>query len=353
MNQTNLPLTEDVFDFFKKNLDPDVLRDRMNQAARTRDAAREAAQIAEKKGNQALADQLNQDADNLQRLIDETIAQANSVRRSTPGGSSTGGRDTKPSKTDDDPETVEPTESPEEAEDTEETTPSGKQNQEENEDDDDSESDSESGSDNEAGEEEDSDNSSKNNSNSSQTNKQNSSRDANQNASAGNDAPESDETDGAGADLDSEDEAPDSADNSGNDENDDGTDDGDDFADNNSGETEDDEYDDGYDDEDDNGDSGDDFADNDSDGENDFGPPKIEDKKILQNPFKSDQIPTQLPKDMQQQIADGELEIESEEDAIVRIISKLSGEARRGAEKALRDVYEQIKPSWWGAIDEG
>ena len=351
MNQINLPLTEDVFDFFKKNLDPDVLRDRINQAARTRDAAREAAQIAEKKGNQALADQLNQDADNLQRLIDETIAQANSVRRSTPGGSSTGGRDTKPSKTDDDPETIEPTESPEEAEDTEETTSSGKQNQEENEDDDDSESDSASGSDNEAGEEEDSDNSSKNNSNSSQTNKQNSSKDANQNASASDDAPESDETDGAGADSDSEDETPDQADNSENDENT-----------GSSGNDGDDEYDDGYDEDgdgddeyndeeydDDEGDS----ADSDSDGENDFGPPKIEDKKILQNPFKSDQIPTQLPKDLQQQIADGELKIESEEDAIVRIISKLSGEARRGAEKALRDVYEQIKPSWWGAIDEG
>ena len=351
MNQINLPLTEDVFDFFKKNLDPDVLRDRMNQAARTRDAAREAAQIAEKKGNQALADQLNQDADNLQRLIDETIAQANSVQRSTPGGSSTGGRDTKPSKTDDDPETIEPTESPEEAEDTEETTSSGKQNQEENEDDDDSESDSASGSDNEAGEEEDSDNSSKNNSNSSQTNKQNSSKDANQNASASDDAPESDETDGAGADSDSEDETPDQADNSENDENT-----------GSSGDDGDDEYDDGYDEDgdgddeyndeeydDDEGDS----ADSDYDGENDFGPPKIEDKKILQNPFKSDQIPTQLPKDLQQQIADGELEIESEEDAIVRIISKLSGEARRGAEKALRDVYEQIKPSWWGAIDEG
>lgn len=352
MNQINLPLTENVFDFFKKNLDPDVLRDRMNQAARTRDAAREAAKIAEKKGNQALADQLNQDADNLQRLIDETIAQANSVQHPTKGNDSAGSP--KADKQDGEDANAE---SPEEVEDSEETTSDSKKNQEDTEDDEDSASDSNSEPDGEDSEEDDEGDSAKSTRNtgnadgSSQSNKQNSSEEADQNemesGETNKNTPNSDETEESeeseesgesDADLNAEDEDEES--DQANDSRNDG-----------SGGDSDDE-DDWDEDEDGEGD-GEGSADDDSDEENDFGPPKIEDKKILQNPFKSNQIPSQLPKSLQQQIENGELEIESEEDAIVRIISKLSGEARKGAEKALRDVYEQIKPSWWGAIDEG
>ena len=43
--------------------------------------------------------------------------------------------------------------------------------------------------------------------------------------------------------------------------------------------------------------------------------------------------------------------IEDEFDATVRILSKLKGEARKGAETALRDLYKQL--NFWGdEIDE-
>lgn len=62
------------------------------------------------------------------------------------------------------------------------------------------------------------------------------------------------------------------------------------------------------------------------------GKPKVKDGKILQNPFGP---VGQLPQDLADQVQKGQLQIEDEIEAIIRIISGLSGDARRGALDAL------------------
>ena len=76
-------LIEDVSDMFDKNIDPDVLRDRMRQAARARDLAIEAAEEAEQTGNTALASRLRQDAEELQQIIDLTTQNSNILSNNT------------------------------------------------------------------------------------------------------------------------------------------------------------------------------------------------------------------------------------------------------------------------------
>ena len=64
----------------------------------------------------------------------------------------------------------------------------------------------------------------------------------------------------------------------------------------------------------------------------------IKDDTILQDPFKN--ISDQLPPEIQKQVDKGDLRIETELEAIKRILSKLKGEARRGAQDAVKEIFK-------------
>ena len=76
----------------------------------------------------------------------------------------------------------------------------------------------------------------------------------------------------------------------------------------------------------------------DDDGDSDT--PKIKNDTILRDPF-NDGIPRKLPANIQQQLDNGGLKIEDELEAVKRILSKLSGDARRGAGDAVKDFFKE------------
>ena len=77
---------------------------------------------------------------------------------------------------------------------------------------------------------------------------------------------------------------------------------------------------------------------NDEDEEEDSDEIAIKDDTILQDPFKN--ISDQLPPEIQKQVDKGDLRIETELEAIKRILSKLKGEARRGAQDAVKEIFK-------------
>jgi hypothetical protein len=76
----------------------------------------------------------------------------------------------------------------------------------------------------------------------------------------------------------------------------------------------------------------------DDDGDSDT--PKIKNDTILRDPF-NDGVPRKLPANIQQQLDNGGLKIEDELEAVKRILSKLSGDARRGAGDAVKDFFKE------------
>lgn len=69
-------------------------------------------------------------------------------------------------------------------------------------------------------------------------------------------------------------------------------------------------------------------------------PPPVKNNKVLINPFKDNNINVQMPPSMKQAINNGQLEIEDELDAIKRILKKLTGDNKKGAQDALRDIMK-------------
>jgi hypothetical protein len=92
--------------------------------------------------------------------------------------------------------------------------------------------------------------------------------------------------------------------------------------------------------EDDQEDEGDDDSEEDDDTDSTPGKPKIKDGKVLVNPF-SRQVGQQLPPDVAQKLNDGSLQTEAEWDAVIRVLSKLKGDAKRGAKDALLDILRE------------
>lgn len=86
-------------------------------------------------------------------------------------------------------------------------------------------------------------------------------------------------------------------------------------------------------------------------------PPAIKNNKVLINPFKDNNINVQMPPSMKQAINNGQLEIEDELDAIKRILKKLTGDNKKGAQDALRDIMKShgktIKESLSEALHQG
>ena len=93
-------------------------------------------------------------------------------------------------------------------------------------------------------------------------------------------------------------------------------------------------------DEEDDEDEGDDDSEEDDDTDSTPGKPKIKDGKVLVNPF-SRQVGQQLPPDVAQKMKDGSLQTEAEWDAVIRVLSKLKGDAKRGAKDALLDILRE------------
>lgn len=79
---------------------------------------------------------------------------------------------------------------------------------------------------------------------------------------------------------------------------------------------------------------------NDEDEDDPTKPPPIKNNKVLINPFKDNNINVQMPPSMKQAINNGQLEIEDELDAIKRILKKLTGDNKKGAQDALRDIMK-------------
>lgn len=74
--------------------------------------------------------------------------------------------------------------------------------------------------------------------------------------------------------------------------------------------------------------------------------PKIEDDKILKDPFANDQIGRQLPPELQNKVNKKELEIESDLEAVTRILKGLKGKAREGARAGLIDGLKKRGYTW-------
>lgn len=345
-----------AFDYFKQAIDPDVLGDRIDQATRIRDLARAAAQEAAQKGNNKLADELNNDADMIQQMIDATHDRGNLATGSAGNSNSSGGRETEKTSSEGQP-TPDQT-NPQDTDNTGKGNKTGEdegeegteQSQEPTQKPEDPESPEGKGKGKETAE---SDETEEHGQNPGQDPDDNSDLDTG-NGGDGNSTPEgpnpegSDQQDGEQREGDdSSDDATERTGSGGNSKDQKGQQKQSSSNSQGGGSSGQDGQDGSEGDDNQGGDEGDG-----TDDDNDFGTPKVKDKKILQNPFKNGQIPTRLPKNMQQQLDSGELEIEDELDAIVRILSGLSGEARRGAEQALRDGYNSTKSYWEGEIDE-
>jgi len=312
--RNTINISEAASDFFKQNLDPAKLSDRINQVKRTRDLAREAADSAEANGNAEAAAKLRADADMLQQLLDDTAEGGNITSNNDEASSTNGSNDAESEGSSSDRDL--------DSNDSDQTGNSSGNNKSSDDEDD------------EEDDEEDFD----------------------------DEADEDFEDDDEGLDSDDSEEDEDGSETSGEDDSDEDSDEDSDNETDASGNSED-EDEDNDEDEDEKETSGTSTGDGEDSGSEDekeaedeeeddsYGRPKVKDKKILQNPFKSAQIPTKLPKDLQASLDAGELEIESEVDAIVRILSKLTGEARRGAEQALRDAFKN-KNSWGEEIDD-
>ena len=296
-------IVEGIYDLFDKNIDPLVLKDRLNQAARARDLARSAAKRAEELGKTDLASQLNADADRLQQVIDLTKQSAN-IAHGDQGDSDSSASQSANANTSSTTGDMDEDDAPfaQGDMDDDEAEPLDPDDSDEDLFDDSSEDDSED--ENSDGDESD---------DSSPDSGSEDSDDQDEEAAA-KDSDNSDSSDSSEAEGDDDEDSDASADSE-EDTDEDG-----------SSYTDDEEYDD-----------------------NAFGSPKVEDNTILQDPFKNGQIQPELPKDIADGLASGDLQIEPELEAIVRIVSKLKGEARRGAEQALKDYYGRENP--WGDIE--
>lgn len=328
-------MLEAVTDLFDKNIDPLVLHGRMSQAARTRDLALEAAKNAEKAGKQELADKLRNDAEMLQQIIDLTRQSAN-LATGVQGDSKSGHASNKSS-------------------------PQSGQNTEEDEDDTETPTDSELESDVTDLEDEDEDNFSD------EDETELEDRSAGELDAASDDSETEDSTSAPASQDENEEETEDEdGEGTGSEKASEEADNSTENSDknkatdtNNSSDASEDSAASSSKSEDTSNSSADDLdtsaqdtasdSDEDDYDDNAYGAPQVKDDIILQDPFANGQIQPEMPQDMQDALANGSLKIEEELEAIIRIISKLKGEARRGAEQAIKDYYGQRNP--WGDIN--
>ena len=66
----------------------------------------------------------------------------------------------------------------------------------------------------------------------------------------------------------------------------------------------------------------------------------LKNNKILRDPF-ANGMPKKLPPNIQQQVDNGKLDMETELEAVKRILSKLKGDARNGARDAIKELFNQ------------
>lgn len=300
-------ITEGISDLLAKSMDPRVLRDRRSQVIRTRDLALEAADEADKAGNSDLASQLRDDADRLQQVLDNTSDFADSSKAPT-------------AKSDEDSSAAN-SDNDSSADETGDAASEGEEASEKADNDDVADAD---------GDE--------------QTSKSSNSTNSSQASPTTDQEPDQNGQNSGNTTAEEESDGSTSSSGGSSSENDEEFDDEEEDAESESKQSED----------------SDDFEKESADGQADdldaeeddepFGTPTVKDDKILQNPFKSPQAEQQMPKDMMDKLNSGDLQIEPEIEAIIRIISKLKGEARRGAEQAIRDHYSSV--DYWGSIED-
>ena len=311
-----IKLIEGVSDMFDKNLDPAVLRDRMSQAARARDLALDAASVAENAGNTSLAAKLRKDAEDLQQILELTRQSANihsddelenSVHDQAQNEADTDipSSDSEEDDLSDDAEDA-PDEEPLADDEDEDEEDASSTSDEATSEEDSSENDDVAAAEDEAETEENTDSKGENGAD------QSSSAEEEEDAEEESGTGDTDSEDSSSSNSSDQDTSATSDVSSSESSSDDGEADGDDE----------DEYD-------------------ESDA---YGPPKVKDDLVLQDPFKNDQIDMPMPRNISDALKSGSLKLEPEIDAIIRILSSLKGEARRGAEQALKDYFDALDP---------